>query len=513
MNLSIANPGFEQITLADNDYAARNVPGWQIYDPSNLFANQGSNYSTLNPATISFPNQATEGGNTLGLYMENPVGSGIAGLSQTLNQVLSAETTYTLNVDVGDPLPDEFTGEGFPGYSIQLLAGGQLIAQDYNTQAIAPGSFISSTLRYTASANDPYLRQPLEIRLLNPLLGTGKEVNFDNVQLYETKLPPKLFDRAYYLQNNPDVAAAVSAGQFISELQHYHIHGIREGRTSITPYFNEVSYLQKYQDVAAAVSAGNFSSGLHHFINHGYDEGRSPDVGVPGSEGIYLGKYPDVAQAMTVGMFKSWYDHFLQSGLVEDRSPTYFDPNDYRLFYADAVAAIEDPNDNIVSAFDHFVRIGQFEERLPIFSGTAGNDTIQGFGNKPYLFGTDFEIASASPPDYAFLSKGVGEIDTLIGSPGRELFELGIGTTPSNPTPTQFYVGGGASDYAIIRNFERGIDAIEIANANFTQQVVGGNLNISVGGDLVAIVEGITTTLTPTTAPDFFPAPGTTLIN
>ncbi len=507
INPVIVNAGFEEIPLEDNGFAARNIPGWQVYDPSNLFANQGSNYSTLNPATSSYVAEAPQGNNVAGLYLDNPVGSGIAGISQTLNQVVKAGTTYTLTVDVGNAAPDEFTGIGFPGYGVQLVAGDRVVAQDFNAFRPGRGLFGFSTISYTPRANDPNLGKQLEIRLLNTLTSTGKEVGFDNVRLTESKVPPGLFNEAYYLQNNTDIAGAVGSGLLPSGLEHFNLKGVHEGRTLVTPYFSEASYLQKYADVAAAVTTGAFSSGLQHFLEFGYNEARSPDIGIPGSGDVYLRKYADVGIAVAAGIFKSWYDHFLQFGLAEDRSPTYFDPNDYRLFYADAVAAIADPNDNIVSAFDHFVQIGQFEERLPIFSGTAGNDTIQGFGIKPYLFGVDFEITSADPFNYALLSTGSGEIDTLVGSPGRENFELGYGSTAGNPNPKQFYVGGGAADYAIVRNFERGVDVIELPEplSNITQQVSGGNLNILAGGDLVGVVEGITTPLTSANGDDFFP--------
>ncbi|HEY9852810.1 MAG TPA: PEP-CTERM sorting domain-containing protein [Leptolyngbyaceae cyanobacterium] len=190
-SLFIANHGFEETILEEGGYTYREpIPGWQIYDPNNLFANGNSNYSVFNAVEASYPGGIVAEGNNVGaIFLANEVGSGVAGFSQILGDVLTAGKAYTLKVNIGDPFPDEYTGEGFPGYAVQLLAGGQVIAEDFNTQSFNPGTFITSTVSYTASANDNYLGQALEIRLLNVLTGTGKEVNFDNVRLDATSVP------------------------------------------------------------------------------------------------------------------------------------------------------------------------------------------------------------------------------------------------------------------------------------------------------------------------------------
>lgn len=46
---------------------------------------------------------------------------------------------------------------------------------------------------------------------------------------------PAGFDEAYYLESNPDVAAAVRAGHFTSGGQHYMRHGMAEGRPYAAP--------------------------------------------------------------------------------------------------------------------------------------------------------------------------------------------------------------------------------------------------------------------------------------
>lgn len=116
-------------------------------------------------------------------------GSGVAGITQTLSSVLTSGTKYDLQVKVGNAAPDEYTAPGFPGYAVQLWAGVNLLAQDYNTLNPDEGTFATSTVSYIASADNPYLGQSLEIRLLNLLQGPGAETGFDDVRLEATSVP------------------------------------------------------------------------------------------------------------------------------------------------------------------------------------------------------------------------------------------------------------------------------------------------------------------------------------
>ena len=71
------------------------------------------------------------------------------------------------------------------------------------------------------------------------------------------------FDRAYYLRNNPDVAAAG-----VDPERHYHEYGWKEGRDP-SPYFSVQGDLATKPDVAAAELEP-----LGHFVRHGIGEGR-----------------------------------------------------------------------------------------------------------------------------------------------------------------------------------------------------------------------------------------------
>lgn len=266
-----------------------------------------------------------------------------------------------------------------------------------------------------------------------------------------------IFDENTYLSKNPDVKAAVEAGGFKSGLEHFQKHGLAEGRASVSPYYDENLYLQKNPDVAAAVKAGGFKSGLQHYIQYGEAEGRSPGAF---DEQAYLKLYSDVAAAVKAGT--------LSSGV------------------------------------HHYIKYGQFESnRVGVLSGTSGNDSITSFskaGQIDYITGVDVgEYQSRTNGDLDFSSKnfGSGEVDTLTGGAGNDLFTLGTSVQELGfGIPQSFYVGKGNDDYAVIKNFEPGKDAISLggySSVTYKIEAVDNNLNIStMTGDLIAKVEGVT---------------------
>ncbi len=74
-----------------------------------------------------------------------------------------------------------------------------------------------------------------------------------------------IFDRRWYLEQNPDIAKAG-----VDPILHYLRHGWLEGRDP-NAFFNTRWYLSSYPDVAAARM-----NPLVHFLLHGAGEGRSP---------------------------------------------------------------------------------------------------------------------------------------------------------------------------------------------------------------------------------------------
>lgn len=220
ISLSIANAGFETPVLGDNQFTDQLgisnppgitdfLPGWNIYDPNGILASftglepttgDVPSVGVWNPPVGNYPGEAPEGKNVGYVYLPTyspklvTVGSGVAGISQTLSSSLAAKTLYTLKVDVGNtagknpllPVPELF--KGFPGYEVQLLAGGNILATE-SALTPAEGTFGTSVLSFVAGADNPNLGTSLQIRLINKNAGAGANVDFDNVRLEATAVP------------------------------------------------------------------------------------------------------------------------------------------------------------------------------------------------------------------------------------------------------------------------------------------------------------------------------------
>lgn len=267
-----------------------------------------------------------------------------------------------------------------------------------------------------------------------------------------------IFNEEFYLNSYPDVRNAVNVRAISSGFAHFQQFGLAEGRVNISPYFDEGLYLRKYPDVAAAVGSGGLKSGLQHYIQYGEAEGRSPGSF---NEQYYRQASPDVAAVIGAGTFSS--------------------------------------------GLQHYIRYGQFESnRTALFTGSTGNDTVTGFGAVTGISGVHAgnDLTIVNNDGYINFRGGdigKGQVDTLIGGSGRDTYYLGGGRrigSSSVYTPEAFYIGGGNSDYAVVKNFESGKDNLLLAEGALTAyrlQPVDNNLNISnSAGDLVAIVEGVT---------------------
>ncbi len=192
--ITVINHSFEAPVAAPSTFVGgiNTAPaGWSVY---NTIAPNGFRYfGVWNPTgSNSYVNFAPDGANVGVVFLQNTTNLAEAGLRQTLTETLQSFTTYTLTVEVGNfapalsPIPFDFTG--FPGYRVDLLAGGVVIASDNNTLAPPEGYFQTSTVSFVTGAVHANLGQALGIRLVN-LNGSGIEVNFDNVRLDAVAAP------------------------------------------------------------------------------------------------------------------------------------------------------------------------------------------------------------------------------------------------------------------------------------------------------------------------------------
>lgn len=142
---------------------------------------------------------------------------------------------------------------------------------------------------------------------------TTAELHFELHGKAEGRAPGPLFNPQEYLAKNPDVAAAVKAGE-ISAFDHFVLYGAAEGR-SPSSIFDISFYLSQNPDVAAAVAAG-YISAIQHILLYGLAEGRQllPFLNLKG----YLDANPDVAEAVRNGLTDP-LTHLLQYGIAEGR--------------------------------------------------------------------------------------------------------------------------------------------------------------------------------------------------
>lgn len=200
---------------------------WDSYNPNGVNAfygtypptDSGDFYNAGGP--LSIPPDGEQVGY---VFLFDDFGLGVVGFEQTLSSNLMANSRYDLSVAVGNlqtalsPRSNNFFDyEGFPGYIVQLLAGGNVIAEDVNSISIAEGEFeqVSLSLQVGASLEilgQDLIGQALGIRLLNQntdlsasfppqfppagsnqdpnvSVGWSSEVDFDNVRLSVSAVP------------------------------------------------------------------------------------------------------------------------------------------------------------------------------------------------------------------------------------------------------------------------------------------------------------------------------------
>lgn len=202
----IINAGFEDTSGQNpfNEFTFGVPNGWSLYDPD-FVSGPGVFTGTLEPNGVDFFNTtAPEGSLVTILFNSVREGEGEYGLVQTLGTVLEANTQYSLSVQVGN-IGSGIASDGtffnldeFPGYRVELLAGGVVIAADNNSLTIPEAEFELSTVEFTTGLAHAQLGQSLGIRLVNEnVIPAGfsqatspdLEVDFDDVRLSSSAIP------------------------------------------------------------------------------------------------------------------------------------------------------------------------------------------------------------------------------------------------------------------------------------------------------------------------------------
>lgn len=181
----------------------------------------------------------------------------------------------------------------------------------------------------------------------------GKTARYLFNRQYRLIRKSTLFDSAYYLKQNPDVAETGA-----NPLVHYLKFGAQEGRNP-HPLFDSSFYLAQNQDVAEAGV-----NPLSHFIRFGADEGREPKSfngqyklikkSALFDTEYYLKQNPDLAKAGIDPIA-----HYLEVGAREGKNPhPLFDSSFYLLQNPDV-------DKGCINPLAHFIEIGVDEGREP----------------------------------------------------------------------------------------------------------------------------------------------------
>jgi hypothetical protein len=221
------------------------------------------------------------------------------------------------------------------------------------------------------------------------------------------------WDEQFYLAHNPDVAAAVKTGAVASGFEHFLTFGAQEGRSAKADGlgWDETFYLEHNPDVAAAVKAGGPASGLEHFLRSGGAEGRAADPQARGvDEQFYLDQNPDVAAAVQAGWLSSGMDHYFTWGAQEGRAPNaLFDEAWYLSHNVDVAAAVK--AGAFASGYDHYRHYGCAE----------GRDPSEWFDLSAYLTANPDVAAAHVDPLTHYLTYGVREGRMIVPS-GTDLW-------------------------------------------------------------------------------------------
>jgi hypothetical protein len=168
--IPIANAGFEDFPLIDNDYSNDLIPGW-----TGTISGLDYLFGLYNPPAFVFPAQAPEGLNIAFIQR--------GAIFQTFTEVLTLGQ-YTLSVQVGDSLIDPLSP-----FTVELRAASTVLAQS-SSPVPADGTFALVMVNYEPLEGDASLGKFLEVRLIDNDFDYVTEPYFDDVQLDFQPRPP-----------------------------------------------------------------------------------------------------------------------------------------------------------------------------------------------------------------------------------------------------------------------------------------------------------------------------------
>ena len=201
-DIPIVNPSFESNPTGPGTFRLLVPTGWSVVDPGGIINGGSNSVGVANPSGTTFYPFVPDGNQVALIYLSQQIGTTPVALRQITGATLQPFTRYRLRVEVGNiasgfgpPNNYFYNLNGFPGYRVELLAGGVVIAQDSNSlgATLPEGGWATSTVTFKVGKSHPRLGQALEVRLwnLNQIhtpANPGIEANFDLVRLESVDL-------------------------------------------------------------------------------------------------------------------------------------------------------------------------------------------------------------------------------------------------------------------------------------------------------------------------------------
>ncbi|WP_394707282.1 LamG-like jellyroll fold domain-containing protein [uncultured Desulfobacter sp.] len=341
--ISINNPSFEANTPSDGGWTEDPTVGdWNIglIDGWNIVGTAGSWQPTSEP----YPDGIPDGVNVAYLHNDSSI-------SQILANNVQVGFTYTLSVSVGERSVVYDINE----YSIQLFAGGILLAEDHNLLSPEEGTFANSTISFIALPGDPSIGKALEIRLSHS--GEG-QVSFDQITLDASSVLSNNLVAFYPFDGTPDDGSG--------KLH----HGSANGGVTYVPAINGLGAyfdgVDDYVDVADSPDFNGNELTITAWIKT--DDQQLQYKMILNKENQYefavfheTGDDVDQFGELTMAINPHWYwygsDYVVPKG-VFTHVAMVFDENNYGRMYANGVLQKEIAYTGEIQPQDSCVRIG-----------------------------------------------------------------------------------------------------------------------------------------------------------
>jgi hypothetical protein len=236
------------------------------------------------------------------------VSTASAPLAVTLDTTASSEVVSITSMAKDSGVPGDFvTSDGSADRSVSgtlsaALATDETLQVSFDGGSTWTGGAVNGT-NWTATDSTAHSASWIIQARAVDLAGNIGQIASQAVTLQplQPKTPVSEFDTAYYLAQNPDVAAAG-----IDPFTHFNTYGWQEGRNP-DAFFSTRYYLNQNPDVAAARI-----NPLTHYAENGWKEGRDPSSEF--SSSAYINANPDVAAAHIDPLM-----HYLAYGAPEGR--------------------------------------------------------------------------------------------------------------------------------------------------------------------------------------------------